>query len=324
VSERGSAARRLEAIVPAALDGERVDRVVAFLADVSRAAAATLVASGAVLVDGRAETRRSAPLHAGSAIAVSGIAPVVATVEADPTVPLDVVAEDHDVIVVDKRWDVVVHPGAGRSGGTLVNGLVARYPELLELVADGLSESQRPGIVHRLDRGTSGLLVVARSPRALVSLREQMAAHTATRRYAALVHGFVEHDRGIVDAPLARSARRPTQMAVSSGGREARTAYEVVARIEEPFPSTLVTATLETGRTHQVRVHLAAIGHPVVGDTRYQHGRRPRAGLAAGRFFLHADRLSFDHPGTGRRVTFRSALPEDLAAVLGEVPTLPG
>lgn len=323
MSDDQAAADRLEAVVPAALDGERVDRVVAFLTDRSRAAAAALVASGAVLIDGRPETRRSTPLRAGSTIALSGIAPPVVRIEPDPGVPVDVAFEDDDVIVVDKRWDVVVHPGAGRTGGTLVNGLVARYPELLALVGEGLSDPDRPGIVHRLDRGTSGLLVVARSSGALLSLREQMAAHSAARRYLALVHGHLAHDRGVVDAPIARSARRPTQMAVSGSGREARTGYEVVARLETPFPSSLITATLETGRTHQVRVHLAAIGHPVVGDTRYHRGGRS-VGLPSGRFFLHADRLAFDHPASAKRVTFRAPLPEDLAAVVGEVPAAPG
>ena len=313
----------LEVTVPIALEGERVDRVVAFLTDLSRAAAAALVASGAVEVDGRPETRRSTPLRAGSTILVRDVTPHVHSVEPDPSVPLDVVFDDDDLIVVNKRWDVVVHPGAGRSGGTLVNGLLARYAELAALVGDGLSEPARPGIVHRLDRGTSGLLVVARSPRALLSLRAQMAAHAADRRYAALVHGHLAHDRGLIDAPIARSARRPTQMAVSGRGREARTGYQVVERRETPVPSTLVTATLETGRTHQVRVHFAAIGHPVVGDARYRGDRGRPVGLPPGRFFLHADRLSIDHPASGERTTFSASLPSDLAVLLGEVPAWP-
>jgi 23S rRNA pseudouridine1911/1915/1917 synthase len=151
-----------------------------------------------------------------------------------------------------------------------------------------------------------------------------MAQHTASRRYAALVYGHVTEDRGLVDAPVGRSSRQPTLMTVSAGGRDARTGYEVVARYDEPFDSTLLMAKLETGRTHQVRVHMAAIGHPVVGDVRYGKGHGPArvTGLASGRFFLHAFELAFDHPADGRRVSFRAPLPEDLAAVLPDSPEL--
>jgi len=222
--------------------------------------------------------------------------------------------------VVDKPAGLVVHHGAGHGGGTLVDGLLARFPELADLAAAGTGDAARPGIVHRLDKGTSGLLVVARTPEAFRSLSGQLRAHTAGRHYRALVAGTVDDDAGVVDAPIGRSPRQPTRMAVTRGGRPARTAYRVVGRYREPWEATLVEATLDTGRTHQVRVHLAAIGHPVFGDDRYW-GNRPRPAdvrtlLTPGRLFLHACRLSLDHPASGERRTWESPLPPDLDAVL--------
>jgi 23S rRNA pseudouridine1911/1915/1917 synthase len=324
MSGEASGPAPLEVVVPTALDGERLDRTLSFLCEVSRAAATGLIADGLVTLDGLVATHRAAPVSAGARLVVHGLGSGLGALEADPGVSFGVVFEDDDLIVVDKPWDLVVHPGAGRRTGTLANGLLARYPELAGLVAEGLSAPERPGIVHRLDRGTSGLLVVARSARSVSSLSAQMAAHAADRRYAALVHGHTEHDRGVVDAPVGRSVRRPSLMTVSAAGREARTGYEVLQRYDEPLASTLLTASLETGRTHQIRVHMAAIGHPVVGDTRYRGGGGPRPkGLPSGRFFLHAYALNFEHPGGGP-ATFRSPLPDDLVAMLGERPVLPG
>jgi 23S rRNA pseudouridine1911/1915/1917 synthase len=324
VTDDGSSAGPLDIEVPAMLDGVRLDRAVSFVTGLSRAAAALLIDNGKVLVDGASQTRRSAVLRSGSRLVVDDAGIERSALEAEPGVEFAVVVSDDDIVVVDKPWDLVVHPGAGRRDGTLVGGILARFPDVGELVAAGYGEPDRPGIVHRLDRGTSGLLVVARTPRAVSSLSEQMTEHTAGRRYAALVHGHVAEDRGLIDAPVGRSSRQPTLMTVSSAGRDARTAYEVVARYDDPFPSTLVVAALETGRTHQVRVHMAAIGHPVVGDPRYGKGQAAsRLGaLAAGRFFLHAFELAFDHPADGRRVTFRAPLPGDLAALLPDAPEL--
>jgi len=324
VTDQGTSSGPLDVEVPAMLDGVRLDRAVSFVTGLSRAVAAQLIDDGQVLVDGTAQRRRSAVLRSGSRLVVDRPGAATSAVQAEPDVHFEVVFSDDDVIVVDKPWDLVVHPGSGRRSGTLVGGIVARFPDVGELVAAGYSEPDRPGIVHRLDRGTSGLLVVARSGRAVGSLSEQMAEHTAERRYAALVHGHVAEDRGLVDAPVGRSSRQPTLMTVSAAGRDARTGYEVVARYDEPFPSSLVLATLETGRTHQVRVHMAAIGHPVVGDARYgkgQNSNRPSQ-LPPGRFFLHAFELAFDHPADGHRATFRSPLPGDLLALLPDAPEL--
>ncbi|MGH9093119.1 MAG: RluA family pseudouridine synthase, partial [Acidimicrobiales bacterium] len=264
---------------------------------------------------------RSQPLRAGAALAVEH-GPADPGLVPDPEVAFEVVHEDDQLVVVDKPPGLVVHPGAGRAHGTLAAGLLARYPDLAALAEDG--DPLRPGIVHRLDRGTSGLLVVARTPEARRSLVAQLAARTATRRYLGLVAGDVAGERGVVEAPVGRSTRTPTRMAVSARGREARTRYRVLRRYGEPLASTLLAVALDTGRTHQIRVHLAAIGHPVVGDERYGPGGRVGGPLLApGRLFLHAAELSLDHPATGDRLTWRSALPPDLAAAVAEPPGLP-
>ncbi len=196
-----------------------------------------------------------------------------------------------------------MHPGAGNQQGTLVHGLLARWPELAGVAQAGGED--RPGIVHRLDKGTSGLLVVARTGAARDALVDQLAGRAMRRRYAALVWGRVEEDEGLIDAPIQRAEADPTRMAVRAGGREARTRYRVEHRYQTPDDITLLDCRLETGRTHQIRVHLAAIGHPVLGDPRYGRGGHRWPGgvtrLAAGRVWLHARELAFDHPTTGVR-----------------------
>jgi len=228
-----------------------------------------------------------------------------------------VVFVDDDVVVVDKPAGLVVHPGAGNSQGTLAQQLQSLFPEIVEAGPAG----DRPGIVHRLDKGTSGLLVVARSAPARESLVRQMAARSAQRGYLAVVHGEMEADEGSIDAPLGRSPSHPVKMAVVAGGRHARTHYRALGRTPAPLPATLVFCRLETGRTHQVRVHLAAIGHPVLGDGRYckptQLAAQKRTVPALERQWLHAAQLGFIHPVTGEQMVFRSPLPDDLAGTLG-------
>ena len=298
--------------VPAVLDGIRVDRAVALLYDVSRSVAADLVADGRVTVDGRPVGTRSVPLVAGSTLVVDlpPAGPDGPSAEAD--VVFAVVHADDQVVVVDKPAGLVVHPGAGHADGTLVSGLLARFPDLATV-----GDPARPGIVHRLDRGTSGLLVVARTDAAYRSLADQLAARTVGRQYLALATGQLADDQGVIDAPIGRSNRTPTKMAVTAHGRPARTTYRVLRRLDTLpglEPSTLLALTLETGRTHQIRVHLAAIGHPVVGDDRYGTGTDR---LAPGRLFLHAARLGFVHPGTAEWVEWTSPLPDDLASISG-------
>jgi 23S rRNA pseudouridine1911/1915/1917 synthase len=294
--------------VPAALEGERVDRLVAMLGDVSRADAVRLLEAGAVRIDGEVVRAGKQRVHEGQVLELDDdhVLDRVA-VASDPSVSVDVVHADADVIVVDKPAGLVVHPGAGNEGGTLVNGLLHVFPELA-----AVGDPARPGIVHRLDRGTSGLLVVARTPAAYDALVGQLSRREVGRRYAALVWGVPESSAGLVDAPVGRSPRDPTRMAVVAGGREARTRYEVRTAFDHPA-CVLLTCRLETGRTHQIRVHLAAIGHPVVGDATYGGAR---SALALDRPFLHAEQLAFDHPATGARLSFTSALPADLQAVL--------
>jgi len=309
----------IELVVPASLGGERVDRVLCLLTGMSRSQAAALVAAGSVEVAGRPVTTRSRPVLEGERLRAR-VAPLPAALPIpDARVQIRVVHEDADLVVVDKPAGLVVHHGAGHTSGTLVEGLLARYPELARPLSSGTWDPQRPGIVHRLDKQTSGLLVVARTPAAYASLSRQFRTHSATRQYRALVVGTVVDSAGIIDAPVGRSVRIPTRMAVTVGGRPARTSYRVVARYSNPVHATLLDVRLETGRTHQVRVHLAAIGHPVVGDDRYGAGRgRPRVVaqlLPPGRLFLHAWRLSLEHPAGGQR-TWESPLPGDLQQVL--------
>ena len=303
----------MKEVIPAALAGERVDRVVALLTERPRSEVAELVRAGHVRVGGRPVTVASRRVAEGDVLEVDAPERPGEVVEPDETVAVTVVHEDAHVIVVDKPAGLVVHPGAGNRDGTLVNGMLARFPDLRHA---GAGDPSRPGIVHRLDKGTSGLLVVARTAVAYESLVRQLKARAVDRRYLALVWGTVEAPSGLVDAAIGRSGSDPTRMAVSARGRPARTAYEVRERFSLPNEVTLIECRLETGRTHQIRVHLAAIGHPVVGDHRYGGAR---GDLPAPRPFLHAYRLGFDHPVNGERLDLRSSLPDDLEELRGRL-----
>jgi 23S rRNA pseudouridine1911/1915/1917 synthase len=297
--------------IPAALAGERLDRVVALIADVSRSVAVTVIETGGVRVDGTVATSGRARLTEGAEVAIDPAAiPRPTRPEADGDVVFGVVHVDESVVVVDKPAGLVVHPGAGHQGGTLVNGLLHRFPDVA-----AVGDLDRPGIVHRLDAGSSGLLVVARTEQAASSLIAQFAAHTAGRRYDVMVWGHPEAAHGIVDAPIGRDPADPVRMAVVVDGRPARTEYQVTRRYRAPADLARLECRPQTGRTHQIRVHLAAAGHPLVGDSTYGGGR-PMFGL--GRPFLHATELSFDHPRSGERLTFSSPLPADLAAFEAE------
>jgi 23S rRNA pseudouridine1911/1915/1917 synthase len=306
--------------IPPALDGERVDRAVALLTGLTRTEVAGLVEDGAVDIDGRAVTVRGRRVHTGQALAVRVPASVIPDLhlEADPTVVFTVVHEDDDIVVIDKPAGLVVHPGAGLGECGHV-GVVGEEP-LHQRAGPVAGAEVRPGIVHRLDKGTSGLLVVARTVEARRSLVAQLMDHSVQRVYTTVVVGTVDSDEGVIDAPLGRSGRDPTRITVDASGREARTRYRVEARFVEPGPATRLECRLETGRTHQIRVHLAAIGHPVLGDERYSRGTPEVLGgwrpLAGDRPFLHARRLAFVHPRTGIEMRFESELPADLAEVL--------
>ncbi len=300
-----------EVQLPDALDGERVDRVVSLAADISRKEAAELIDQGNVLVNGDVPAKPSQRLSTGDHLRVA-VPFRDNTIRDDPTVEVTIHYLDDQVIVVDKPAGLIVHPGAGASTGTMIQGLLAQFPEIASVGND----PTRPGVVHRLDKGTSGLLMVARTKTALESLSAQLAGRTVTRQYQALAWGTVQASHGVIDAPLGRSPNDATRQAVVADGREARTSYEVITRYEDPL-MTFLHCQLETGRTHQIRVHLEAIGNPIVGDDRYGGGSRDRMGLT--RPFLHAGLLGFIHPTSGEYMEFETEMPDDLQDLLSQL-----
>ena len=303
--------------------GERLDKVLSLMLSVSRKDAARLIDDGLVTIEGKVAISRSRPVSEGDRLSVAIPPAQTSRLRPDPDVEFKIVFADEDLIVVDKPAGLVVHHGSGHASGTLVDGLIHRFPDLRSLEKGG-GVPERPGIVHRLDKGTSGLMVVARTARAQRSLSLQLRERSAGRTYLALVKGSLDADAGVIDAPIGRSSRTPTRMAVSRGGRDARTSYSVLQRFARPVQATLVEAKLETGRTHQIRVHLAAIGHPVIGDDRYggRSTRPPELGssLGPGRVFLHAHRLALKHPD-GRDLSWDSPLPPDLVDTLSRLNT---
>ncbi|MBI2863267.1 MAG: RluA family pseudouridine synthase [Chloroflexi bacterium] len=281
----------------------RLDRYLADqLAERSRSFVQRLVEEGRVQVNGKA-AKASQRLSPGDEVVVEIPEPKLAAARPEE-IPLTEVFEDADLIVVDKPAGLVVHPAAGHEHGTLVNALLGRHPELA-----GIAGTIRPGIVHRLDKDTSGLMAVAKNDRAQRSLSQQIKDRQMLKRYVTLVAGKVAPEVGTIDAPIGRDLRQRKRMAISPGGRPARTHYRVLRHFDGDY--TLVEATLETGRTHQIRVHFAATGHPVVGDPVY--GKK--SPLVA-RQFLHAGTLGFRLPSTGEWVEFTSLLPPDLHQAL--------
>lgn len=302
----------LQEVLPAALDKERLDRIVALMADISRSDAAALVEAGGATVDGMVAVSGKVRLREGQSVEVdTSKIPVPELPAADASVSVTVVWQDDDLVVVNKQAGLVVHPAAGHQGGTLVNGLLALYPEMSQV-----GEAMRPGIVHRLDVGTTGLMVAARTQRAYEALVAALGDHDVTREYEALVWGHLDSPSTVVDAPIGRDPRDPLKMAVARDGKWARTHVAQVETFDEPADLARVRCSLETGRTHQIRVHLAAIGHPVVGDATYGGAR---SALRASRPMLHAARLSFVHPFTDEVVEFVAPLPDDMTALLAQM-----
>lgn len=284
--------------------GHRLDRYLAdVLPDLSRSRLQQLIRAGRVTLDGQ-PARCSTLVAAGMSIVVHLPAETPVAAPTPRPIPLDIVYEDADLVVIAKPAGLVVHPAAGHADDTLVNALLARYPDL------AVGEHDRPGIVHRLDRDTSGLLIIARNQAALEHLRDQFRHRRVRKTYLALVHGRPPSPEGVVDAPVGRDPHQRKRMAVIPGGRPARTAYRVLAEMGE---CCLLAVTPETGRTHQIRVHLAWLGVPVVGDRVYGRRRQPSD---VARQFLHAWRLSFERPGGKGRLDLECPLPEDLRAVL--------
>lgn len=292
--------------IPEDLGGERIDKAVAVLCGVSRRVARSTIEAGGVQRrgDGLSPSDRVAT---GDVIEVELVEDDVA-VEADREVEFAIAYEDDAVVVVNKPAGVVVHPGAGRSGGTLANGLLARFPEIADL-----GPEHRWGIVHRIDRDTSGLLIVAKTPISFEHLQAALKKRSVTRRYLALVAGRFTNSTGTIDAPVGRDHAHPTRMTVVEGGRHARTHYRRLADWETHDES-LIGVTLETGRTHQIRVHMRAIDHPIIGDPVYGPGRRMAGD--PGRTWLHAEALTFEHPSGSGPMTVHAALPADLRGSL--------
>ena len=298
----------MEPILLHPTETDRAARLDSFLAsalgDLTRAQAARLIESGNVLVNGSVRAK-SDRLSGGETVEVT--LPEPEPIDAVPQdIPLSVVFEDEDVIVVNKPSGLVVHPAPGHPDGTLVNALLFHCGESLS----GVGGALRPGIVHRIDRDTSGLIIAAKNDAAHRFLQAQLADHTLARTYEAIVTGTLREDSGTVNAPIARHPTDRKRMAVVPGGREAVTHWEVLARYEG---YTHVRCRLETGRTHQIRVHMAYLGHPILGDTVYG-AKKPVPGLQGQ--CLHASGLQFVHPRTGERVALTCPLPEEFAALL--------
>lgn len=294
--------------IPDGLAGERLDAALSRLLGLSRTKAAELVESGGVLVDGISPAK-SDRVSAGAWLEVTLPGPrTAAPVEARTVAGLSVVHEDDDIIVVDKPVGVAAHPSPGWAGPTVVGHLIASG---CRVATSGAAERQ--GIVHRLDVGTSGLMVVARSEHAYSSLKRAFKERTVDKIYHALIQGHPDPFSGTVDAPIGRHPRHDWKFAVVAGGRDSVTHYDT---LEAHRYATLLEIRLETGRTHQIRVHMAALQHPCLGDLTY--GADPtlaeRVGLS--RQWLHAMRLGFEHPGTGKHLEFSSHLPDDLAHAL--------
>ncbi|MCC6799596.1 MAG: RluA family pseudouridine synthase [Anaerolineae bacterium] len=289
--------------------GERLDKVLAARFDtLSRSQIQTLIRDGQVLVNGQV-IKVSYRLADGDAVSIA-LPEDTADHEPSPeAIPLDIVYEDDQVAVVSKPAGMVVHPAFGHSSGTLVNAVLARWPEIASF-----SEPSRAGIVHRLDKDTSGVLIVAKTHAALESLRAQFKGREVRKRYLALVDGAPETPEGVINAPIGRDPAQRKRMAVRHDGREAITEFRVV---EHYADYSLVEVYPKTGRTHQIRVHLAFIGHPVAGDTVY--GRRKQA-IRLKRHFLHAAAITFTRPGSSEAITAEAPLPAGLENILAKLP----
>ncbi len=289
-------------------DGERVDRVIAFFSGLSRSKVSDLISKRLVLRNGIPIKKGSEIVHTNDEISMPNLVDeAVEEIDSDESINFEVVFEDDSVIVVSKPSGLIVHPGSGIANGTLVNGLAAQFPDLREI-----GDPTRLGLVHRLDKGTSGLLIVARTPEALDNLKFQMQERHVHRQYFAIVAGHVESSKGVVDAPLGRDPKNPLKRAVINNGKYARTHYEIDQKYESPFKVSMLNCRLETGRTHQIRVHLAAIGHPVLGDELY--GGRTSFNIE-NRLALHAKMLTFLHPKTKNLMNFESPLPAELISM---------
>lgn len=292
-----------------ALEEDKGKRLDEFLfehnATLSRSKCQSLIKEGKVLVDGKAE-KPSLRLKPGMEVAYEDYVAPLPNLEPQE-IPLDIVYEDESLLVINKQAGLVVHPGNGNPDHTLVNALLFRQKQLAPSL-----DPTRPGIVHRIDKDTSGLLVVAKTEQALLGLQLQLKDHSMHREYYALASGIIPEEAGEINAPIGRDKDKPSQMAVTLEGKEAKTYFKVLRRYLQSG-ATLLDCSLKTGRTHQIRVHLDYIGHPVVGDPLYGKGNRKLYDKGQ---LLHAHRLSFTHPITGKGMVFEAPLPEHFLSLL--------
>jgi 23S rRNA pseudouridine1911/1915/1917 synthase len=297
---------KMEYIINEEVAGERLDKAVSLLnKELSRSQAQQMIKDGLILVNGQS-AKTNYKCSADDKIEVSFPEPEELDVIPEE-MDLDIYYEDGDVLVVNKPKGMVVHPAPGHASGTLVNGLMAHCKDL-----SGINGVLRPGIVHRIDKDTSGLLMVAKNDMAHESLVNQLVEKTVTRKYQAVVHGTIPHDYGTVDAPLGRDPKDRQSMTVVDGGKHAVTHFHVIDRFKD---FTHVECQLETGRTHQIRVHMKYIGYPLAGDPKYG----PRKTLELGGQALHAGVLGFVHPRTGEYMEFEAPLPEYFTELLDKL-----
>lgn len=285
--------------------GLRIDKAISMKdKDLSRASVQKMIEDGSILVNGKT-TKMAYKISLGDEITIVKEEPKEIELKAQD-IPLDIIYEDNDILVVNKQKGLVVHPGNGNPDGTLVNAIMNKCKDSLS----GIGGEIRPGIVHRIDKDTSGLLIVAKNDKAHINMSEQIKNHEVKKTYIALVRGKTRENQATIDMPIARSKNDRTKMAVSKDGKNAITHFEVIERFED---YTLLRVNIETGRTHQIRVHLSQIGYPIVGDGVYSNGKNP---FGVEGQMLHSFRLEFKHPITGKEMKLEAKLPEYFEDIL--------
>lgn len=295
----------IERICPSEDDGIRADVFLAANTDLSRSRAAALISDGCVKIDGVMELKPSARLAAGQKVEIS--LPESKPVSIEPqNIPLDIIYQDSDIVIVNKPHGMVVHPAVGNEDRTLVNALLYHVKDL-----SGIGGEIRPGIVHRLDKDTSGLILIAKHDRSHMLMSEQFKARTMEKHYRAVAYGNFSEESGLIDAPIGRHPIDRKKMAIVPNGKPSQTEWAVLERMKG---CTYLDVHLLTGRTHQIRVHMQSIGHPLLGDRIYAPNIKTSVHIP--RLMLHAYSLSFDHPATGERMTFTAPLPEKYTATL--------
>ena len=290
------------------VDGVRLDKAIADIdTDISRMTVQKLIEENKVLVNGKQE-KASYKVKNGDKISLEIEPPKESKLKPEE-IPLDVIYEDNDIIIINKAKGMVVHPGNGNPDGTLANAIMARCKESLS----GIGGEIRPGIVHRIDKDTSGIIIVAKNDKAHLNISEQIKEHKTTKTYLALVRGRVKENEATIDMPIARSKKDRKKMAVDKEGKKAVTHFKVLKRYAE---NTLLELVIETGRTHQIRVHLSEIGYPIVGDYTYSNGKN-KFGVEGQ--MLHAYKIKFKHPTTNKEVEFQAELPQYFKEILDKL-----